>query len=509
MESIKNEKLQFQELTAEEKAKRGILGRLYGPCADIINPTRNDRKYSEELWEKVFKDPIVKEMFENGGIPGELDHPEERTEIDSSKIAIIMPEEPKKNDKGQLIAYFDILDTPNGRIAYQLAKYGFNLGVSSRGNGDVYEDYNGGDVVDPDTYEFKCFDLVLCPSVKSARLTLQESIGNKTFKQAIRESLRNSSVEERKIMKESLDNLNIDYKQERKKKEASTVDNKIIVESVVNGVRTVADDNGAGILVQELQKEIEKNKTLTEQLAATQEKLSVCYTKEAKYEDALLAAKAEGKSECATRIKMLESRLKSLTENYAAQSKAVAKYRNKITQLSEQLKENESSKGTLNESLSTKESEVKRLKESLVKVKVEAQKEKASLQEQLAEAKKTTQIKVTEYNEKITKANKIVESYKKVANNAMDKYMSLKATTIGCSIADIKARLTEKYSFEDIDRVCEGLQQYKVTAARLPIDLMGKAQSIKVTESVEPIRPIDKIHDDSVDDSLLRMAGML
>jgi hypothetical protein len=91
----------------------------------------------------------------------------------------------------------------------------------------------------------------------------------------------------------------------------------------------------------------------------------------------------------------------------------------------------------------------------------------------------------------------------------MDKYMSLKATTIGCSIADIKARLTEKYSFEDIDRVCEGLQQYKVTAARLPIDLMGKAQSIKVTESVEPIRPVDKIHDDSVDDSLLRMAGML
>jgi hypothetical protein len=64
-------------------------------------------------------------MLEKGGIPGELDHPEDRTEIDSSKIAIIMPEAPKKNDKGQLVAYFDILDTPNGRIAYQLAKYGF------------------------------------------------------------------------------------------------------------------------------------------------------------------------------------------------------------------------------------------------------------------------------------------------------------------------------------------------------------------------------------------------
>jgi hypothetical protein len=68
MESIKNEKLQFQELTAEEKAKRGILGRLYGPCADIINPTRNDRKYSEELWEKVFKDieECIKYIMKNG-----------------------------------------------------------------------------------------------------------------------------------------------------------------------------------------------------------------------------------------------------------------------------------------------------------------------------------------------------------------------------------------------------------------------------------------------------------
>ena len=38
-----------------------ILGTLEGPCADIVNPTRNGRKYSEELWEKVFSDPIVEE----------------------------------------------------------------------------------------------------------------------------------------------------------------------------------------------------------------------------------------------------------------------------------------------------------------------------------------------------------------------------------------------------------------------------------------------------------------
>ena len=38
-----------------------ILGVLEGPVADIINPTRNGRKYSEALWEKVFNSDIVKE----------------------------------------------------------------------------------------------------------------------------------------------------------------------------------------------------------------------------------------------------------------------------------------------------------------------------------------------------------------------------------------------------------------------------------------------------------------
>ena len=47
----------------------------------------------------LFSDPIVSEMIENGGIPGELDHPTDREEIDSSRIAILMKEKPKKKEK--------------------------------------------------------------------------------------------------------------------------------------------------------------------------------------------------------------------------------------------------------------------------------------------------------------------------------------------------------------------------------------------------------------------------
>lgn len=45
----KNNNFKFQDLTEEEKERRGILGRLYGPCASISIPTRNGRFYSESL----------------------------------------------------------------------------------------------------------------------------------------------------------------------------------------------------------------------------------------------------------------------------------------------------------------------------------------------------------------------------------------------------------------------------------------------------------------------------
>ena len=150
--------LQLQKLSEEEKQRRGILGVLAGPCASVINATRNGRKYTNELWEKVFDNPLVKEQFKSGGIPGELGHPSDRTETDMSKIAIMMPYAPKKDKDGNLLAEFHILDTPNGRIAQTLAKYGYKLGISSRGSGELYTNAKGEECVDEDTFTFEAFD---------------------------------------------------------------------------------------------------------------------------------------------------------------------------------------------------------------------------------------------------------------------------------------------------------------------------------------------------------------
>lgn len=204
--------LKFKNLSPEEKEKRGILGRLYGKVADFTNGTRNGRKYSESLWENLLNSDLIKERFANGGIFGQLCHPDYE-EVDIEKVACVMPEPPVKDNDGQLVAYVDILDTPCGRIAYQLAKYGYRLGISSRGTGDLITGPNGEEEVDPDTYQLNAFDLVEIPAVESARLSFVESLDkkryNKTLRQSLVESLEKASDSDRKLMEESLRDLGI------------------------------------------------------------------------------------------------------------------------------------------------------------------------------------------------------------------------------------------------------------------------------------------------------------
>lgn len=218
LESLsKNETFEYQKMTPEEMKSKGILGRLIGPCADLINPTRNGRGYGEELWEKVFDDQIVNEKIENKCLFGELGHPADREEVDMEKIAIALNEKPKKDDSGKLIACFDILDTPNGRILKTLCDYGTTIGISSRGTGEVI-----GDEVDPESYTFECFDAVIVPAVKEARLSyVAESLDRKgpNLKKALRESLDSASDEDREVMKQTLNELDIDVEEEEEKGE--------------------------------------------------------------------------------------------------------------------------------------------------------------------------------------------------------------------------------------------------------------------------------------------------
>lgn len=215
LESIQGQNLEYKKLSKEEMESRGILGRLVGVCADIINPTRNGRKYSEQLWEQVFESPLMIERIENGVCYGELGHPADREETDMEKIAVALAEVPQKGNDGKLRAVFDILNTPNGRILKSLCDYGSVLGISSRGTGDLMTDYDGQEAVNPDTYHCEGFDIVLLPAVKEARLqyvneSLDKTRYRKTLRDKLSESIEKETEENQKIMIESLHELGID-----------------------------------------------------------------------------------------------------------------------------------------------------------------------------------------------------------------------------------------------------------------------------------------------------------
>lgn len=511
----KNEDLSLDDSVKVNKQGNPILGRLVGPCADFLTSTRNGRKYDESLWDKVFEDPIVKEYFECGGIPGELDHPTDRTETCSEKIAVIMPEPPKKNDNGELIASFDILDTPNGRITYTLAKYGYKLGISSRGSGDTYTDMNGEEHVDEDSYDFQAFDVVLLPAVKSARLNLvNESFSNESigFKKAINEALEKSSDNDKKIMTETLNNLKIDYLPEK-------VDNKESINSVE------ADDNGSSLVV-DLQESLKKNQQLEKQIRDLQEQLSVSYTKEeglSKLEENYkkvsreLAESKKSEKALKTRISKLVENLNSINGDSVSNKEELDNLRK---QFNEKLSNSSNNNKLLQEKLLNKNAEIRSLKEQLIKSdslnkklenKVKEFDQMAeSLKENIEDLKKDSSIKYSEYSKNLSKERLLTEKYKKIAKRAVDKYIDVKALALGVKPREIENKLSENYSFDDIDRICEDLKTYKLNMSKLPFDISnGRQYKMTIKESREPIIPNNAKVDDDVDNSLLGLAGMI
>ena len=230
-------------------------------------------------------------MFDNGGLIMQFEHPEGTSETDPNRIAAMMPEKPKKDKQGRLCARIDLLDTACGRLAYTLAKYGFKLGISSRGEGDVIPDFGGDEIVDPSTYQLTTWDLVCLPAVKEARLELiSESLTTRklAFKNALNEALKQSNSKEKEIMIETLQSLNVDYTPEIELDTSKTIPE---VNIDTNSETIVAAENDGAEFVKELQETLKENKSLQDQVKVLQEQLSVCYTKESKYVDSINACK--------------------------------------------------------------------------------------------------------------------------------------------------------------------------------------------------------------------------
>lgn len=125
--------------------------------ADVQN--RNKRVYPmSEMTQAVTK--ACDTIKENGGIFGELDHPSELT-INMDRISHAIKE--LYVDGTNVYGKAQLLKTPMGLIAEELARSGVRYGISSRGAGQVNE--SDGHV---SGYIFITADLVATPSAPGA-----------------------------------------------------------------------------------------------------------------------------------------------------------------------------------------------------------------------------------------------------------------------------------------------------------------------------------------------------
>ena len=511
----KNETFEYQKLSPEEMKAKGVLGYLVGPCADFINPTRNGRGYNEELWDKVFDDPIVNEKIENKALFGELGHPADRDEVEMEKIAIALNEKPKKDNSGKLQACFSILDTPNGRILKTLCDYGTTIGISSRGTGDVTEDEMGNPIVDPDTYQFECFDAVIVPAVKEARLKyVNESLENNALNlnRALRESLNKENEDAQKVVKETLNDLGINLEDETDStplhEDVNKLESNTPKQTVVED--NEAKNNGSVELIERLSDTLAEKADLEAEVKSLKEQLALSNTKATKLEEDLNRYKSVTVrlTSNASKVKTLETTVSTLEESLKVKDQTIEAQSKEIAGLTERLNtEVETNSKSLTESISTKDAQIAKLTEALASQKTESDKKIVEITEALAKEKTDSTKTISELNESLTKARKLAESRKQFAIDAVNHYITMKAKYLGCTTNEITSRLPEKYTLSDVDRVCDSLTEHLSRMNKLPFQV-GRKATITVTESTKDPLRTNPQYDDSVDDMLLGLAGL-
>ena len=165
---------------------------------------------------------------------------------------------------------------------------------------------------------------------------------------------------------------------------------------------------------------------------------------------------------------------------------------------------------TLNEKFSAEQSKVEKLSLKLDTLTESYEQERKVLNESVADLRNTLEMKNKEYSQKLQKSNALVEKYKKIANKAVDKYIESQASMLGVSVNEIKNRLSESYSFDDIDSACEDLREYKLNMSKLPFRTMSLNENIQVKATPsknEFILPANEFGDE-VDEQLMSLAGL-
>jgi len=162
--------------------------------------------------------------------------------------------------------------------------------------------------------------------------------------------------------------------------------------------------------------------------------------------------------------------------------------------LSDRCDKLKSQKEQLVESLNEREDAISELNKKIGSLNGDIQKvtQKSSarihaLEESLEETKKEIGIAENRHRKEKEQYKKLVEQYKEDSKKDLDKYIDQQALRLDVSSSEIKNRLNESYTFDDVDAICESLRSYSSNMNKLPLFNVSRGSRVRITEQADPL----------------------
>lgn len=445
----------------------GVIGRLGGTFADYSQGTRNGgRIYPHELWiNRVLNNEDVLESLNTLTLFGEVDHPQDdRVETLAYNAAISIYKLEDRPREQIIYGEAYILDTPSGRIVKSILDTGAQLGVSSRGLGEETIQ-NGELVINPETYDFITFDVVVTPANIKARVSLLENKQKNSLMESIKKEINNATtLSQLSQIKEVVQNVHLE---KALSKELETKQNDLTKQPIKESIKRVNKEIAYNLFKEALARRTKQVKTFKD-INTTQLVQKLESDKKAKVEQDKLQES----------LSSLKNQVNELIEARKQQLNTINQLNIKTKMQENQIIKLQKTKDTLVESNSLNIKELQEKIQVLTENLAQKDKQLAQKDKQLKEKDNQITSQSKELLENKSNLSKIV-----LSNQTSTKELQSRVTKLNESKTNLQESLTQReQEIAELKKTIDELEETNRNLKDLPFMGIGNAQIITEPE---------------------------